>query len=115
MRPNKYGAVRTTVDGIVFHSKAEAKRYEYLKILERAGDVRNLELQPAFPVIVNGRKVCTYKADFRYIDVSKEGQCGQVGCVVVEDVKGMKTPVYKLKKKLVEALYPGTVIEEITN
>ena len=45
--------------------------------------------------------------------VDEEGPQGQIGYYIVEDVKGFKTPVYKLKKKLVEACYPGTVIKEI--
>jgi hypothetical protein len=57
--------------------------------------------------------VCDYIADFSYIDLNQTGLQGQIGCEVVEDVKGFKTDVYKLKKKLVEALYRGTKIIEI--
>ena len=103
-RGNKYKAVKTEVDGIVFDSKREAARYMELVLMERMGEISHLELQPKYDCIVNGRKICTYKADFRYFD--KESS-------VVEDVKGMKTAVYRLKKKLVEALYPGVTIQEI--
>lgn len=98
---NKYGAKRTTVDGIEFASAAEAKRYSELKLLERGGYIRNLELQPVYPVVIEGKTVCKYIADFRYF----EGCCR-----VVEDVKGAQTPIFRLKRKLVEAMYPGTKI-----
>jgi hypothetical protein len=102
-RPNKYRAVRTIVDGITFASKAEARRYSELKILEKAGDIKELELQPSYPININDNHICTYRADFRYVDSG--------GVRVVEDVKGMKTPVYKLKKKLMQAF--GVTITEI--
>ena len=100
----KYKAVKTEVDGITFDSKREAARYMELVLLERAGEISHLELQPSFVCMVNGHKICTYKADFRYFSASKS---------IVEDVKGVKTPVYRLKKKLVEALYPGVKIQEV--
>jgi len=101
---SKYKAVKTEVDGIMFDSKREAARYMELRLLERAGEIKNLELQPAFECRIDGKKICTYKADFRYFTAK---EC------VVEDVKGMKTPVYRLKKKLVEALFPGVKIQEV--
>jgi hypothetical protein len=101
---SKFKAVKTVLDGITFASKKEAKRYTELKLLERAGEISRLELQPRYDIIINGVKVCTYVADFSYFDKSSR---------VVEDVKGMKTPVYRLKKKLVEALFPGVVIKEV--
>ena len=114
MPRNKYRAVKTEVDGITFDSKAEAKRYVELKLLEKQGLIQNLELQPKFDCVVNDTKVCTYRADFRYLDPSKEGSHGQAGCTVVEDVKGYRTAVYKLKKRLVEALFRGVKIMEVT-
>lgn len=105
IRPrSKFGAVKTEIDGITFASKAEAKRYGELKLLQRAGLIRDLEVQPKFPLIINGVTVATYIADFAYF----EGDAR-----VVEDVKGVRTPVYILKRKLVEALYPGMKIVEI--
>jgi hypothetical protein len=103
---NKYNAHKTVVDNITFDSKKEANRYAELKMcmLARGNDkVVNLELQPKYPCVVNGKKVCTYIADFKieYAD----------GTVVVEDVKGMRTPIYRLKKKLVEALYGIEIVE----
>tara|TARA_Y100000401_G_scaffold116933_1_gene124018 strand:+ start:2056 stop:2373 length:318 start_codon:yes stop_codon:yes gene_type:complete len=101
---NKYRAVKTEVDGIMFDSKREAARYMVLVLLERQKKISNLELQPKFDCIVNEKKICSYRADFRYFTAN--------GCVV-EDVKGVKTAVYRLKKKLVEALYPGVKIQEV--
>ena len=103
-KPNKYRAIKTVVDGITFASKAEARRYSQLKPLERAGAIACLQLQPRFDCVVNGKKICTYIADFKY--ATADG-------FTIEDVKGMKTPVYRLKKKLVEALH-GITITEIT-
>ena len=102
MRKNKFNAKKTEVDGIVFDSKAEAKRYTELKLLEKANVISDLRLQPKFDCVVNGKKICTYRADFDYYEADK---------YVCEDVKGFKTPVYRLKKKLVEALYEVIIIE----
>lgn len=110
---NKYRAIKTTLDGITFDSKKEANRYAILKLREKTGSISHLELQPQFKVEINGRKICTYRADFQYIDKNVKGVDGQFGAMVVEDVKGVKTPVYRLKKKLVEAYFPGTIITEV--
>jgi hypothetical protein len=104
-RRSKYGAVRTTIDGITFASKAEARRYRELRLLEQAGEIVLLTVQPKFPLVVDGVKVCDYVADFRYSTPNAE--------VVVEDVKGVRTPVYRLKAKLMKALY-GITIREVT-
>lgn len=102
----KYGNKKTEVDGIVFDSKKEATRYQELRLLERAGAIGDLELQPKYPIEVNGTKICTYIGDFRYRDpASKYNR-------TIEDVKGIKTPVYRLKKKLMKAIY-GIEIQEI--
>lgn len=101
---HKYGAIATTVDDTRFDSKAEARRYQELKLMERGRLIRNLELQPRFPIEINGVKVCTYVADFRYVS------CG-TSEMVVEDTKGFKTPEYKLKKKLMKAVYNIDVLE----
>ena len=89
-----------------FDSKREAARYAELRLLERIGDIADLECQPRFPLIVNGALIATYVADFRYR--------ARDGAVVVEDVKSepTKTPVYRLKAKLVAALH-GVVISEV--
>ena len=99
---NKYRAIKTIVDDITFDSKKEAKRYSQLKLMLRAGAISDLKLQPRFDLIVNGVKCGFYKADFDYIENGKR---------VIEDVKGMKTPVYNLKKKLVKAIHGIDIFE----
>ena len=99
---NKYRAIKTIVDDITFDSKKEAKRYTQLKLLVKAGVVTKLELQPRYDLIINTVKCGFYKADFRYFENGKE---------VIEDVKGMKTPVYNLKKKLIKAIYGIEIFE----
>lgn len=113
-RPSKYRAQRTTVDGHTFASKKEAKRYQELRLLEKAGKIAGLELQPKFPIDIRNyhgglTHVSTYVADFRY---RLGGVVNGLTVYVVEDVKGFKTPVYRLKKKLVEAGY-GIEIKEV--
>lgn len=93
---SKYGAVRTVVDGVSFASKREARRYSELKLLERAGEIDELKLQPRYPLIVNGQKVCTFVADFAY----RQGPLYQP---VVEDCKGVQTDVFRIKRKLMAA------------
>ena len=110
---SKYRAIKTEVDGIMFDSKKEAGRYVELKKRLDAGIIQDLKLQPKFDCIINGKKICTYRADFEYLLVDEIGPQGQISYYVVEDVKGFKTDVYRLKKKLVEALFPGTLINEI--
>ena len=100
----KYGAIRTEVDGVVFASKAEAAHYLELKALQRAGAIRDLELQPRYPLTVNGVLCGTYVADFRHTDAAS-------GELVITDVKGVRTPVYRLKRKLMEAIYRIRIVE----
>jgi hypothetical protein len=101
---NKFRAVKTECDlGHLHDSKSEARRCADLTALEAVGKITHLEQQPAFPVAIDGRPVCTYIADFRY-------RMADSGLCIVEDVKGLATPIFNLKRKLVEAAYPGTVI-----
>lgn len=113
--PSKYRAVKQTVDGITFASKAEARRYQELLLLVRAGQITHLVLQPRFElwaaVPLEGeyravRSVGCYVADFQYRDQRDRG------VTVVEDVKGVATPLYKLKKRLAEACH-GIQIKEV--
>jgi hypothetical protein len=99
------------VDGITFASKKEAAHYSMLKLLEKTGQISDLKLQPRFPCIIKGIKVCTYVADFEYDEHHHGGQHVMTRHHI-EDVKGVRTPIYRLKKKLVEALY-NVVIEEV--
>lgn len=100
MRRSKYGNKKTVVDGIVFDSKSEAARYSELVILQRTGDIRDLRLQPAYELTVAGVKICKYIADFSYVDLNYPHTD------TVEDRKGYKTAVYRIKKKLFQALFP---------
>jgi hypothetical protein len=107
-KKGKYFAVKTEYDGIVFDSKLEAARYKILKKHEKDGLISDLQVQIDFPCILtvkgSEKKICSYIADFRY---KRDGEW------VVEDTKGIVTQVFRLKKKLVEALYPGTIIKII--
>lgn len=108
MTRHKFNAKATVVDGIRFASMAEAKRYGELKLSLKAKRIAHLECQPVFPLIVNGVKVGKYVADFRYVVPAWDYE---EPTIVVEDVKGMKTPMYRLKKKIVEAQYGITITE----
>ena len=101
---NKYHAKKQTVDGIVFDSKREAARYAELKLLECAGEIGDLEVHPVFPIKVNEMRVCTYEGDFSYHD-------RRTGLQGTEDVKGVRTPLYRLKKKLVKATWGIDIVE----
>ena len=102
---SKYRNKKTVVDGITFDSMAEAARYRTLKAKLDAGEIRELYVQKRFECVVNGQKVCAYVADFSYTNAAGE--------FVVEDVKSdpTKTPIYRLKKKLVKALYGIEIFE----
>ena len=102
---NKYNARAVTLDGYLFASQAEAARYRELKLLERAGKIRGLIVHPRYHLNVRDVKIGVYEADFGYVIPEPE-------TLIVEDVKGVPTPVYRLKKKLVRALY-GIEITEI--
>ena len=103
VRKSKYGNRKTEVDGITFDSAKEAKRYQELRLMEgKAHEIEGLLYQVRFPLTVNGVKVGTYVADFTYHD--KYGY-------QVEDCKGYRTPVYKLKKLLMLAIHGITIRE----
>lgn len=107
---SKYRAKKTEVDGIKFDSKKEAKRYIALRELEKKGNIEKLMLQPRFLLQEGFRKngkayrKIEYVADFMY---------EQDGKLIIEDVKGIKTDVYKLKQKLFEKKYQDLTIKEI--
>jgi len=103
-RLHKYGAKRTWIDGHCFDSKAEANYYMTLKLRERLGEVTDVRLQEPFVILgPKGQVVTTWKADFVYWDTVEKRQR-------VIDVKGVQTPLFKLKKRLVEA-FLGITIE----
>lgn len=126
----KYNNQKITLDGITFDSQKEANRYCELKLLQRAGQIQNLELQKEFELIPaqyeyyprygkSGKRLkdgarcieksCVYKADFAYIENGK---------TVVEDVKGYRDPKgaayakFAIKRKLMLHLY-GIRIKEV--
>ncbi len=107
IRTDAAGKLARTVDGILFDSKAEAKRYSELKLLLRAGKILSLVRQWNYPLLVNETVVGTYRADFVYREKTKTGNH-----LVIEDVKGCRTREYILKKKLVKAIY-GIEITEV--
>ncbi len=106
-KPAKYRAEPQVLDGQRFDSKAELRRFHELLLLGNVGEISDLELHPTFPLVVNGVRIGHYTADFRYWDV--------IGCCdVIEDVKSpatRKETAYRLRKRLVEALYPWTITE----
>ena len=109
---SKYNSRKTIIDGITFDSKKEAKRYLELKNKQDEGEISDLRLQvpfelvPSFTIEIDGKKRkrrnIRYIADFVYYENGQK---------VVEDVKGRKTEIYKLKKKLFEYKYNVTIKE----
>ena len=112
MKVTKYHNEPTVIDGIKFSSRHEAYRYTELKYMEKAHLITDLQLQRVFTLIgaqrdENGKIIehpCKYIADFVYKDLN--------GNTVVEDAKGMKTDVYRIKKKLMLSIY-GIKIKEV--
>lgn len=119
VRKNKFLNVKTVVDNIKFDSKREARRFGELKMLERAGEISDLELQPKYwleidgkPILLksegfpNGRRA-SVKWDFRYRD--KRGR------IMLEDVKSSasRTEAYVLRKGVFECLHPDLTVKEI--
>lgn len=98
---NKYGAKKTEIDGIVFHSKLEAKHYQILKLREQIGEIRDLKLQVKFPLDVNEFKICTYIADFTFYENN---------IFRVADAKGVVTEGFRIKSKLVKAIYGHDIL-----
>lgn len=98
---SKYSNTKVVIDGITFDSKREGSRYVQLKMMEKAGVISELELQPVIElapaVTIDGKtkRPLTYRGDFRYVENGES---------VLEDCKGMLTDVYKIKRHLVKAL-----------
>lgn len=92
----KYRNQKTIVDGITFDSKKEANRYGKLKLLKKEGSVLDFRMQVRYNIVINGMKICTYVSDF---DVDWKS-----GKTTVEDTKGILTPEFKLKRKLMKAV-----------
>lgn len=103
---SKYGSVKSIAGGIEFDSQKEARRYQDLTLLARAGLIRDLHRQVEFRLIVNRSLVCTYVADFVYIRDGRQ---------IVEDVKSKatrKNRAYRIKVKLLKAL-EGIDVKEV--
>ena len=102
----KYNNTRIRVDGRLFDSKAEAARWQELSLLERAGEITELERQVEYELIPKqkGERAVKYIADFRYVD--------HEGKTVVEDTKGVKTPVWIIKRKLMLRVH-GIRVREV--
>ena len=101
---SKYHNIPTVVDGPRPAAAPAADRYGQLKLLVCGNEISGLELQPRYRITVGGMKICIYVGDFRYFD-------NRTGEFVTEDVKGVRTPVYKLKKKLMAACHGIDVVE----
>lgn len=98
----KYRNEPVEIDGRRFASKAEGKRYAELRLLERAGEIRDLRCQPRYDLAVNGQKICTYVGDFAYLN--------RTGTPVTEDVKGYRTDVFEIKAKLFRAVLGREIV-----
>lgn len=125
---SKFGAKSVEVDGLRFDSKREAARYAVLKVRMQAGDIRRLKCQPRYalcPLIIEHGDVrdintgsnsprrlpvSEYVADFEY-EESDRGYGGITWRLVIEDAKGVRTDIYKLKKRWFETQYGMTVRE----
>ena len=102
----KYNNTKIRVGGRLFDSKAEAARWQELQMLERAGEITELERQVEYELVPKqkGERAVKYIADFRYIDHD--------GKTVVEDTKGVKTPVWIIKRKLMLRVH-GIRVREV--
>ena len=95
----KFRNVRVEYDGIKFDSKRECAHYQELKLLEAAGEISQLRVHPRdFTITINNQRICRYEPDFIFYDELQ-------GRFRIQDVKGVVTALFKLKKKLVEATY----------
>jgi len=121
---SKYGNTKTMVDGLAFDSKAEAARYQELKLLQKAGEIFNLELQPKYTLVpkTKKRRAITYTADFRYMEYVppkihyRDNEDATPVRIVVEDVKSpatAKNKAYIVKRNLFEYQNPDIDFREI--
>jgi len=99
---SKYHNRRTEADGYTFDSVAEWRRYQDLTLMQRAGLITDLVVHPWWCLVVNGQAICKYVADFQYQENGRD---------VIEDVKGVRTPAYRIKKALMLACYGISIAE----
>ncbi len=93
---SKYKNVKVVRDGRTFDSKAEAARYDELLLLERIGKIDRLECQPVY--VLQAKPRITYRGDYRYYEQGRE---------ICEDVKGVETAVFRLKKRMFQCQFPN--------
>lgn len=98
LRRTKYGAEKVKIDGYRFDSKAEARRYGELRLLQKAGKIFALTVHPVYPINIRNQHICNVELDFFYHNTETNEDH-------YEDVKGFDMPLSKLKRKLVEAAY----------
>lgn len=117
-KKSKYGNRMTYIDGRRFHSKREAERYVALKLQVDAGLIADLKMQVRFPLHASTRdggiveQVSIYIADFTYLEiVARDGHRHCHARFTVEDVKGAKTAMYMLKKKMMKVCHNIEVLE----
>jgi len=111
----KYNAKKTQVNGITFASRLEATRYQQLRLLEQAGEITALRLQPEFQIFTGYRDAETgekersrfYVGDFQYID-------NATNRIIVEDTKGIETPEFRLKWAMVKSAHPECEFRKVT-
>lgn len=123
----KYHNTKVVIDGIQFDSKREAQRYQQLKLMEKAGVICDLKRQVKYELVpaqyINGKcveRAVTYTSDFEYYvlnplkhkTIMADPNAKTIGQHVVEDVKGMRTDVYKIKRKLMLYRY-GILVTEV--
>jgi len=106
MRHNKYNAVKTEVDGIIFDSKYEARIWSELRILEKKGLIKNLQRQVKHRLVVNDKLIATFKPDFVFYDVKDR----RLHVVDVKSPPTAKKRDFRLVCKLFNALY-GVEVE----
>lgn len=95
---SKYRNAKTEINGIRFDSKAEARYFTHLKDRESKGEVHSVQLQRPYALTINGYLVSTYKADFTFWDDAEKRER-------VIDVKGVITPEFRIKSKMMKAIY----------
>ena len=111
MKP-KYNNKKVVIDGITFDSKKEAQRWQQLRLAEASGAISELQRQVAYEiapsVVLDGRKrpARRFVADFQY----KRAEDGSVA-LVVEDTKGFRTDMYRMKRHLMKAVHGIEVVE----
>jgi hypothetical protein len=103
-REHKYHAKACVIDGISFPSKREGQRYRELRLMEKGGIISDLKCQVPYDLEVNGIHVTRYIADFTYHHVEQKRN-------FVEDAKGFKTDVYRLKVRLMKAVFGIDILE----